>query len=66
MVAIVKWYTCKECLGSGLIECERCEGTGANLDTDKMCRDCYGEGAFDCEECSREGGYFGEEDAEPD
>lgn len=60
----MKWITCQDCSGSGYIECDVCEGTGADLDTDRMCRACYGDGAFDCESCESIGGYYSEEDDE--
>lgn len=58
------WHTCEQCSGSGYVECLKCLGTGADIDTDAMCRHCDGDGAFDCDECESIGGYYLEEDDE--
>lgn len=58
------WKTCESCLGTGYVECLKCLGTGADIDTDKLCRHCLGDGAFDCTDCEAAGGWFEEEEDE--
>lgn len=51
---------CKECKGTGEIECPNCYGTGIDATSDSesarpQCHDCHGEGDIQCTECDGKG-----------